>query len=371
MNKIIPKEKLLILNLLLLLVVLAPISIAAQSGSEDEYLTKAFALLKTNPPAAPTEAQNKLIIQVKNEIESFASQRKFYKPSDEIVEQIGETGFPVIAELLRSPDSWTRALAARTLFMLDRPRSITFLIGQLFDDGKFDWMNDVADYKVSTQASGLLSQSFQNVAVFTTPVRNAANPSAKIKAVQNYYWFHLPFCKWMNKVCFPETQRMFTELETRRFGKPSNEDGYEGINYVFIGHFSKSDRFRIGTPIYLGLTFVHFGNRIMKIRWDIRDTNIHKFKLIAPSGEELKLKPEGLPVLHKSIPVVQPQWSQSAIGKDFELSAMYEINQIGTYRLYYEYVPPKEREENEQSKPLHLWHWNGKDYVNYYEFIVE
>jgi hypothetical protein len=34
-------------------------------------------------------------------------------------------------------------------------------------------------------------------------------------------------------------------------------------------------------------------------------------------------------------------------------------------------LSPEKRIEDEQSRPLHLWHWDGKNYVNYYEFSVE
>jgi hypothetical protein len=372
MNKIWSLQKPNLIFFILLTVISLPPMLRAQSFEEDEYLTKAFAALKENPPPAPTARQNELIIQVKDEIEKAAAQKNFYMPPPELAAQIGETGFPALAGLLRSPNPWTRALAARTLFLLDRPRSLPFLIGQLFDKGRFDYMDDVAEYTVSAQAGSLLGQAIHGTNYFTTPVRDASNPSAKVKAIQNYYWFHLPFCKWMNKVCFIDNARMFTELENTRFGKSANDDGYEGVNYVFVGNFSKDDRFRSGTPVDINFGFLHYGNRIRKIRWDLRDTSIHKFKLVAPGGRVLKLKPEGLPLLDKLYPVLQPQWNQSSMGKDLELTAMYDINQPGFYRLYYEYQPPPpEREADEQSRPLHLWHWDGKDYVNHYEFIVE
>lgn len=371
MNKRLSPKKPDFIFFFLLTFVLTASTLFAQALPEDEFLTEAFTELKQNPPIAPTEEQIKLIVQIKAEIEKSAAQKKFFKPDEEIAGEIGASGFPEITELLRSPNSWKRALAARTLFLLDRERSLPFLIGQLSDQGEFKWMRDVAEYRVSSQASSLLSDAFQGTAAFTTPVRQAADLPAKIKAVQNYYWFHRSFCKWMNKVCFTDNQRMFTQLESERFGKPSDSGDYEGINYVFVGHFAESDRFKINTPIHIGLGFIHYGNQLRKIRWDLRDTDIHKFKMIAPDGRELKLKPAGLPELHKQFPVVQPQWKESSMGKDLELSAMYDITQSGIYRFYYEYTPPALREENEQSRPVRLWHWNGRDYVNYYEFIVQ
>lgn len=298
----------------------------------------------------------------------MAVQKRFYTIDKELAEEIGVLGFPDIAELLLSKESWVRALAANTLFTLDRQQSIPFLIGLLSDKGEFRWMRDVAGYTVSTHAGGLLGDAFHGTTYFKTPIGEENNPLARIKAVQNYYWFHLPFCEWINKVCFVDYKNVITQLENSRFPLPPTNDGYKGINYIFIGDPPNNGFYKLGEPINLSLGFLHYGNRIMWIKWDVRDLSIHKFKLIAPNGEELKLKPEGLPVL--SNPLLQPQWSEGSIGKTLNLAEMYEIKQSGRYRFYYEYIPPKLRVKDEQFRPLHMWHWNGKEYFNYYDFIV-
>ncbi len=336
---------------------------------EDEFLIKAFANLKKNPPSPPTELQQKLIIQIKSEIENHAGQKRFYTIEKELVEEVGGTGFPEIADLLLSKEPWIRAFAAQTLFALDRQQSIPFLIGLLSDKGSFRWMRDVAGYTVSNHASGLISDAFHGTIYFRTPLGEENNSFARIKAVQNYYWFHLPFCEWLNKVCFVEYKNVIAQLENSRFPMPPNNDGYQGINYIYIDDNSNKGNYKLGEPINVSLGFLHYGNRIMRVRWDVRDLSIHKFKLIAPNGEELKLKLEGLPVL--SNPVLQPQWSEGSLGKRLNLAEMYDVKQLGRYRFYYEYTPPQKRERDEQYRPVHMWHWNGKGYVNYYDFIVK
>lgn len=355
----------------LMATILMPSTFLSQSLSEDEYLTKAFADLQKNPPPAPTEQQRNLIIQIKNDIEESAKKKRFYQIDKKLAEEIGWTGFPVIAELLKSPNAWTRALSARTLYILDREKSLYFLIGQLTDEGLFDYMDDVPGYTVSTQAYGLLGQAKHGTNYFSIPVRENNSLNIKAKVIQNYYSYHLPFCKWTNKICFIDTTRMFTELEAKRFGETKKPDGYEGINYVYAdGNYSKNNRFQRNDVVNLSLGFLHYGNRTLKIRWDLSDTNIHRYKLIAPDGKELKLKTDGLPVLAENTSVLQYQWKQSALGTTLNLSAMYNLNQLGIYRFFYEYIPPKNQEKDEQSNPIHLWHWNGQDYGNYYEFIV-
>lgn len=350
--------------------ILIPQSLVIAQSSEDEYLIKAFSNLKENPPPLPSDLQQKIILQIKSEIERNAAKRRLYTPESEFVEQVRKVGFPGISELLKSKEPWVRALTARTLFVLDRQKSMPFLIGLLSDKGIFDWMNDVGNLTVSTYADGLIRDAFNGTINFTMPVGDKSSPYVKIKAVQTYYWFHLPYCEWRDKFCFVELKNVITQLENSRFPKPPNKDDYKGINFIFIGSPNKRF-FKLGEPINLSLGFLHYGNRIMWIRWDVRDLSIHKMKLIAPTGEELKLKSEGLPAFPDSAPVLQPQWSDGSIGKQLNLAEIYDIKQYGKYRFYYEYTPPKERIKDEQYHPLRLWSWDGRDYVNYYEFIIE
>jgi len=371
MNNILLHKNPVFLFLILLTVFLiqGTQSLLSAQSSEDEYLTKAFADLKKNPPFPPTDLQQRLIIQIKSEIENHAAQKHFYTIENELAEKVGASGFPEIAELLLSKEPWVRALTAQTLFALDRQQSIPFLIGLLGDKSDFRWMRDVAGYTVSTHAGQLIGDAFHGTIYFKTPLGEENNPLARIKAVQNYYSFHLPFCEWLNKVCFVEYKKAIAQMENSRFPLPPTNDDYKGINYIYIDDPSNKGLFKSGEPINLSFGFLHYGSRIMWIRWDVRDLSIHKFKLVAPNGEELKLKPEGLPILPN--PVLQPQWSVGGIGKTLNLAEMYDVKQLGRYRFYYEYTPPQMRAKDEQHRPLHMWHWNGKGYVNYYEFIVK
>jgi hypothetical protein len=236
-------------------------------------------------------------------------------------------------------------------------------------------MDDVPNYTVSNHAGSMISEAIHGTIYFKTPIGEKDNPLARIKAVQNYYWFQIPYCEWtsnpQNKVCFINFQNIVTQLENTRFPAPLSPDGYKGINYVSIDDRSDYASFKLGAPVNLNLGFVHQGNRIMRIRWDVRDLSIHKFKLIAPNGDELKIKLAGIPALPELVPVLQPQWSESGLGKNLNLADMYDLKLRGRYKFYYEYAPPKEREKDEQFRLVHLWYWNGKDYVNYYEFVIE
>lgn len=351
--------------------ILTPQSLLFAQSSEDEYLIKAFSNLKKNPPPQPTDLQQKIILQIKSEIESNAAKKSLYALKSEFIEKVGWVGFPAIAELLKSKEPWVRALAAQTLFALDRQRSIPFLIGLLSDKGIFEWMDDVGNLTVSTYANGLIRGAFHGTLNFITPVDDENTPYASVRALQNYFWFHLPYCEWRNKLCFIQLKNLITQLDKSRFPMQPNDDDYKGINFIFIGQPNKRF-FKLGEPVNLLFGFLHYGNRIMWIRWDVRDSSIHKFKLIDPNGKELKLKPEGLPSLSDLVPVLQPQWSDGGGGgKELNLAEMFDIKQSGKYRFYYEYIPPKLREKDEQYRPLRLWSWDGKDYVNYYEFIIE
>jgi hypothetical protein len=332
-------------------------------------LVKAFANLKKIPPSPPTDLQQKLIIQIKSEIENHAAQKRFYTIDKELAEGVGATGFPDIAELLLSKEPWVRAFAARTLFALDRQQSIPFLIGLLSDKGDFDWQRDVGSYTVSTHAGRLLRDSFHGAIYFKTPLGEAKNPPAMTKAVQAFYLFRLPLCEWHNKVCFVEYKNEIEQLENSRFPLPPKSDDYKGINFTYISEVGNNGYFKLGEPIELSLGFAHYGNRKMLVRWDFRDLSIHKFKLIAPNGEQLKLKPEGLPVL--SVPVLQTQWAEGRMHRTLNLAEMYDIKQLGRYRFYYDYLPPQLREKDEQYRPLRMWNWNGERYVNYYDFIIK
>lgn len=349
----------------------------AQTDRQDEFLQKAFAALEETPPPLPNPLQQKLIDQIIDEIEKAASHKRFYAPETEIAEQIGWAGFTSIAPLLKNQNAWIRAFSARTLFGLDREKSLPFLIGLLSDKGIFDYMNDVPGYTVSNHAASLIGRSIHGTIYFKTPVDERNDPLASLKAVQNYYWFHISFCDWtnnpQNRVCFINYLNIIEQLENTRFpSSPASSDGYVGINYASIGNLSNSSVFKLGAPVEINLGFTHRGNRIMRIRWDVRDQSIHKFKLIGPNGVELKLNPDGLPLLPELVPVLQPQWGKSSsLGKDLNLSTMYELKQRGKYTFYYEYLPPVNREKEEQFRPVHAWQWNGKEYVNYYEFIVE
>jgi hypothetical protein len=59
-----------------------------------------------------------------------------------------------------------------------------------------------------------------------------------------------------------------------------------------------------------------------------------------------------------------------ALGRTIDLDAAYDVSRVGYYRFYYRYHPPKPLRGSEFEQTLELQCWNGREYANYYDFVV-
>lgn len=96
----------------------------------------------------------------------------------------------------------------------------------------------------------------------------------------------------------------------------------------------------------------------------------HVFRLIGPDGREIPATPKLNEVVKNAI-IIPPVFTWNAYSSEIDFGAVYDIPHPGGYRIYYSYLPPKSLRNSIYGQAFELQFWNGREYVNYYDFLVQ
>jgi hypothetical protein len=344
---------------------------------EDPYLTEAFEGVKKVVFAKPSAEQQRQIRKVSENIRAAARDRRYFQVSDDTATVIGRSGIPHIAPLIRDRDPWVRALAAKALLALDRREAVSFLTGLVCDDGSFDWMDDVRGVTVgSTAASALRGLVHQTIRA-RVPAAQKATTAAKREALQSWFTYHTQYYDWKDHPKYGlywynglalHTSISAAELPELQKKEPER---FKHILMIWPDDSTSHAAFAPDGSIRLRFIFQNFGSETTWIRWDKTDKDVHCLKMIDPKGKELPLRKESIPPLGERTPLLQPAWGNGhAMGWDLDLDRAYDLSSPGVYRLFYTYRPAPAAEAKEYPKPVDLTFWDGRAYVNYYEFRI-
>ena len=359
---------------------------------EDPYLQKAFAQFSRMSLTSPSEAQQAKIKEIIHGIRQTAQEKQpehMYQIDVATRGAVGIMGFPALTPLLRNSDPWVRGMTAYALFALDRRSSIPFLIGLLADEGPFRWMNDVPGTTVSDAAESCLSGLVYQGTTLRVPVDEIGQPKAHVRAVQRWYDYHLPYYTWMDNpthgVYWANDLALYTAVPADELdaAKAKDPGRFKKVLVVLpdTGNLASNSEVvwrRAGDPVVLGLTFLNAGSETINVRWDQRDHYVHRFRLVGPDGRDIPMNRTALRPLPDNVPPLQPIWGGAAIGwsgdRALFLHELYDLSKPGVYRFYYSYIPPSDEAEGraeEWAKETDLRFWDGRSYVNYFEFLLQ
>ncbi len=395
----------------MLVVIASAQSVAAE---EDPYLASAFARLESKDFPQPSLLQKQIIHQTIQAIQEAAAARRYFQVADGDAVKMGQAGFSALALLLKSEDAWVRGIVAQTLVAVDRRRSVPFLVGLLTDSGRFDWMSDVRGHTVSATARYELRGLIPRANSYRISLSDRDKEGAGMRALQQWITFHMVYYDWhehskhgyykFNPVAL-YTRTPSKELERVR---ENNPELFEEILVVWVkgSRSGRGEIYQRGDPVTLQFVFQNFGSEITKIPWERTDRNVHRLRMVGPNGRELPLRPNAIAPLPDRFPLLQPLFSGGdALGWDLHLHKAYDLSQGGMYRLYYAYDPPpkdkhsspctiprfplqslqadgpvpktksvcgysKATLEFPYAKRAELQFWDGRQYTNYYEFLV-
>jgi hypothetical protein len=403
------------ISLALVTVLVMVAGVQSVAAEEDPYLATAFARLEVKDFPQPSRSQQQIIQQTIQAIQGAAAARRYFQIDDRDAVKMGQAGFPALALLLQSEDAWVRGMAAQTLVAVDRRRSVPFLVGLLTDSGPFDWMSDVRGHTVSATARYELRSLIPQANTYRISLSDRDKEWAGMRALQQWITFHMVYCDWQEHPKYGYYKFNPVALYT---GIPSEELNrvrentpklFEEILVLWVkgSRSGRGEIYHRGDPITVQFGFQNVGSEITKIPWDRTDRNVHRLRLVGPNGRELPLRPNAIAPLPDRVPLLQPLFSGgSSLGWDFHLHKAYDLSQVGMYRLYYAYVPPPPEQEISpftiprvplqslqtdgpvpETKPIYgypkgtreppyskkaeLQFWYGRQYVNYYEFLVK
>lgn len=341
-----------------------------------DYLEKAFSdMAKDAPPSIDQKAREE-IQRVILRIRKDANQKKGYAVESTEAADLGYQAFPAIAPLLKDPDPWVRALTIPALFQLDRKRSIPFLLGMLPDTGRIQYRDDdvFVDTRIGRQAAGFLASAFQGSRVIPVPVEEMGRPQAEALSQQRWYAYHLPYCSWrkgpQGEQCWLDSLALFSRVPAEEL-TPRLKSDSEKFKYVPVVWPQVSDSstrvFSKGQLVRLSLIYQNFGTE--SFPWPEHPEGTHILRLVGPDGRDVPANPKLNDFMKQAItPPVLPGYT---LGWTIDLDAAYDISRAGYYRFYYSYLPPKSRRGSEFGRPLELQSWNGREYANYYDFLVK
>jgi hypothetical protein len=348
----------------------------APNVGPSDYLEKAFSdMAKNAPPSTDQQAHEKIqriILSIRRE----ANQKRGYTVESIEVDDLGYQAFPAIAPLLKDPDPWVRASTIPVLFQLDRKRSVPFLLGMLPDMGRIQYRDDdvFVDTTIGRQAAGYLASVFQGSRVIPVPVEEMGQPQAEALAQQSWYAYHLPYCSWrkgpQGELCWLDSLALYSQVPAEELAARLKSDP-DKFKYVPVVWPQVSDSytrvFSKGRLVRLSLIYQNFGTE--SFPWPEHPEGTHILRLVGPDGRDVPATPKLSDFMKQAItPPVLPGY---ALGWTIDLDAAYDISRVGYYRFYYSYLPPKSRRWSEFGQPLELRCWNGREYANYYDFVVK
>jgi hypothetical protein len=349
-------------------------------GQEDPYLTEAFNALKKAECPRPTPEQQEHIRQTIADIRTTAQARSRSQFSDEAAAAIGRSGLPEIAPLLRDPDPHVRWAGGEALLALDCPTGASFLVGLLLDDGELRYA-DGGRGTVGGYAASVLSHRMYHTFRARIPATEELSVTSQRKSLQAWFAGHIPYYEWRanqpkggafwrNDLAL-YTSTPFVELAK---AQAENPDRFKQVLVVWPEDYKRQARFGVGESVRIRLSFENCGTETVWVRWDLTDRDVHVLRMVGPGGELPPLQPESIAQpLPETVPLLQPIWGGgNSIGPwEVDLNEAYDLSQPGLYRLYYTYRPPADAKPEEQSKPCDLKFWDGRRFVNYYEFVTE
>jgi hypothetical protein len=349
----------------------------AQNVESRDYLEQAFSGLAKNPPPSPDQKARERIQRIISGIRESASRKKLYGPDPAEAVEIGYPAFPAITPLLKDPDIWVRASAIAVLFRLDRRRSMPFLVGMLLDMGRIQYGDDdvFIDTTISRQAAGYLAGAFQGSLVIPVPVEEIEQPQAEGLASQRWYAYHLPYCSWresaQGELCWLDYLALYSHVPAKELTARLKSDA-EKFKYVPVVWPQVKDSstriFAKGQLIRVSLIYQNFGTEKFLFP-EHPERGTHILRLVGPHGREVPATPRlNEFMVHAITPPVPPEYT---LGWDIDLDAAYDISRAGYYRFYYSYLPPKSLQGSGFARPLELQFWNGREYTNYYDFVVK
>lgn len=360
---------------LLTVVLLSCCALSCRRSSQD-YLEQAFSELSKNPPPPVDQEAQETIQRIISDLRRNTSQRKLYAAEQTEAAKLGYRAFPAISPLLRDPDPWVRASTIAVLFQLDRKRSTPFLVGMLLDMAKIQYRDDdvFVDTTVSRQAAGYLAAGFHGALSFITPLDEIGQPQAEERAQQRWWAYHLPYCDWRDTVygtqCWLNYQAVYSHIPADDLAKQQKSDP-DKFKYVPVVWAQGTQFSRItskGQPMHLILTFQNFGTEMPPVT-DHSKPGTHVFRMVGPDGREIPATPK-LSEIVKNAVIAPPVYTWNAYGWDIDLGSAYDISRSGRYQIYYSYLPPIFQRISRYGQAFELQCWNGRKYVNYYDFLV-
>ena len=341
-----------------------------------DYLATAFADMARNAPPSPDQTTQQNIQRIILRIREKASRKKGYAIESTLLADLGYQPFPAIAPLLRNPDPWVRWSTIAVLFQLDRKRSIPFLVGMLPDIGRIQYRDDdvFVDTTIGREAAGYLAGAFQGSRVIPVPVEETGQPQAEALAQQRWYTYHLPYCSWRKgppgELCWLDSLALYShvpaEVLPARLKSDPEEFKYVPVVWPQVSD-SSTRSFSKGQLVRLSLIYQNFGTE--SFPWPEHPEGTHVLRLVGPDGRDAPATPKLRDFMKQAItPPVPPGY---ALAWTIDLDAAYDISGVGYYRFYYNYLPPKSRRRSEFGETLELRCWNGREYANYYDFLVK
>jgi hypothetical protein len=344
--------------------------------SSHDYLEQAFSELSKNPPLPLDKESQEKVQHIVSDLRKNASQKKFYAPEQTEAAKLGYRAFPAIAPLLRDPDPWVRASTLAILFRLDGKRSAPFLVGMLLDTGKIQYSDDdeFVDTTVSRQAAGYLAAAFRGTLSFITPLDEIGQPEAEERAEQRWWAYHLPYCDWKDtaygRQCWLNYQALYSRIPTDDLAEHLKSEP-ERFKYIPVVWPQASQYSRITATrqsVHLNLIFENWGAEMPRVP-EGPEPGTHVFRLVGPDGREIRATPK-LNEIVKDAVIIPPVFTWNSYSWDIDLAAAYNISQPGRYRIYYSYLPPKSLRNSIYGQAFELSFWNGREYVNYFDFLV-
>jgi len=199
---------------------------------------------------------------------------------------------------------------------------------------------------------------------------------------QRWYSYHLPYCLIEEPSHIPVyywypmanyVQVPAREIQQHRSSHPEQFREMLHIEFELPGT-------RRGRPVYSEsdsilavIAFGNYGTDTIWVRLDRSDLAVHQIELIRQDRTRIPVRKEWLLSLRSHDRVLSAIEGDrpGGIGGEHDLAQMFEIPGPGTYRFRYRYVPPPNTEALEYNRDVGLRIWNGKRYVDYFEFVIE
>jgi hypothetical protein len=348
-----------------------------QNVEPRDYLEQAFSDLAKTPPPSPNQNAQDKIQRIISGIREAASRKKPYSTDPGEAAELGYSAFPAITPLLKDSDPWVRASTIAVLSQLDPKQSAPFLVGMMTDMGRFQYHDDdeFVDTTISREAASYLRDAFQGSFDIPVPVEEVGQPRAEARAQQMWFAYHLPYCSWrgsaQGELCWLDFRALYShvpedELSARLKSGPGK---FKYIPVVWPQVTDSTTRiFSQGQLIRISMIYQNFGTQQLTFQVN-PERGTHVLRLVGPDGREVPATAKlNEFVQHAITPPVPPEY---ALGWTIDLNTAYDVSRAGYYRFYYSYLAPKSLRGSDFGRTLDLQFWNGREYVNYYDFVVK